>query len=108
MCCILAVVLLGCAKPIPENKLDYVGSWASADNRVNLVISADGRLEYSNNQPQKSSTLSVPIKSFEGNNFQAGVGPFSTEFTVSQPPKKDEQGNWFMVVDDYLLAKRAK
>lgn len=103
--CLFPLVLLGCAKPLPSEKMDYVGTWVSEDNRVNLTITPEGRLEYVNNQPNRQSSLSVPIKNFEGNNFNAGVGPFSTEFKVNQPPQQDNQGNWFMVVDNYTLAK---
>lgn len=101
----VCLTLLGCAKPLPSEKLNYVGTWVSEDNRVNMMITPEGRIEYSNNQPSRSSSLSSPIKEFNGNDFSAGVGPFSSEFKVSKPPHQDQQGNWFMVVDGNILAR---
>ena len=72
---------------------------------MNITITPEGRVEYSNEQPGKSSSVSAPIKSFDGDNFDAGIGPLSTEFKVTQPPKQDAQGNWFMIIDGHTLAK---
>lgn len=102
---LLAITLIGCAKPLPADKISYAGTWNSVDNRVHLTITPEGRVEYNNVQPGKSSSVSAPIKSFNGDNFDAGIGPLSTEFKVNQPPKQDEQGNWFMIVDGHTLAK---
>ena len=106
LCIVLSTVLIACSHPLETEQLNYAGTWSSADSRVNLTITPEGRLEYSNNQPGKSSSLSAPIKKFNGDSFDAGFGPFSTEFKVSQPPTQDPQGNWFMVVDGFTLAKR--
>ena len=102
---VLAIALVGCAKPLPAEKIAYAGTWTSADSRVNITITPEGRVEYSNEQPGKSSSVSAPIKSFDGDNFDAGIGPLSTEFKVTQPPKQDAQGNWFMIIDGHTLAK---
>ena len=104
-CCLLSFMTVGCSDPLSSEHLKYAGTWVSADSRVQIVITPEGRIEYSNHQPEKSSSLSAPIKSFDHNGFQAGFGPFDTEFKVSQPPTQDAQGNWFMVVDGYTLAK---
>lgn len=104
-CGLIGLTLIGCGKPLPNEKMDYAGTWASADSRVNIVITPEGRVEYSNQQPGKTSSVSAPLTEFEGENFKAGLGPFTTEFKVTQAPKQDSQGNWFMVVDGYTLAK---
>lgn len=102
---LLSLSLIGCAKPLPAEKIAYAGTWTSADSRVTITISPEGRVEYSNEQPGKSSSVSAPIKSFDGDSFDAGIGPLSTEFKVTQPPKQDDQGNWFMIIDGHTLAK---
>ena len=102
---VLAIALVACAKPLPAEKIAYAGTWTSADSRVNITITPEGRVEYSNEQPGKSSSVSAPFKSFDGDNFDAGIGPLSTEFKVTQPPKQDAQGNWFMIIDGHTLAK---
>lgn len=105
LCSLLSIVLFGCSKPLPADKAHYAGQWISADSRVHMTITPEGRIEYSNEQPGKSSSVSAPIKSFEDDHFNAGIGPLSTEFKVNQPPQQDAQGNWFMIVDGYTLAK---
>lgn len=107
LCLLISTLLIACSKPLDSNKINYAGSWMSADSRVSLTITPEGRIEYSNQQPGKSSSLSAPIQSFNGDNFEAGVGPFSTEFKVTQVPTQDAQGNWYMIVDGYTLAKRS-
>ncbi len=97
--------LLGCSQPLPVDKSEYAGTWISADSRVNMSITPEGRIEYNNEQSGKSTSVSAPIKSFHENGFDAGVGPFTTVFKVTQVPTQDSQGNWFMTVDGYTLAK---
>lgn len=107
LCLILSLFLVACTQPLDDDKTHYVGSWMSADSSVTIVISPEGRIEYNNKQPRKSASLSAPIQSFQGDSFKAGIGPFSTEFKVTQAPTQDAQGNWFMVIDGYTLAKRS-
>lgn len=102
----LSLALIACSKPLPTDKSDYAGHWLSVDSRVSLEITPEGRVEYSNAQPGKSTSLSSPIKAFNENGFDAGVGPFTTEFKVNQPPSQNAQGQWFMTVDGYSLAKQ--
>ena len=40
----MAVLLAGCAEPLPENRLDYVGQWRSKE--MSLLILADGSVAY--------------------------------------------------------------
>lgn len=98
-------ILVGCAKPLPSDKQDYAGTWQSSDGRVNLIITPEGRVEYSNQQPNSSSSISAPISKFEGANFSTGFGPISTEFKVTEAPKAMPNGTWTMTVDGRELNK---
>ncbi|MFH4156799.1 hypothetical protein [Acinetobacter bereziniae] len=102
---LLSILLTACGKPLPVDKQNYSGTWQSEDGRVNLMITPEGRVEYSNKQPNSSSSVSAPISKFEGNNFSAGVGPLSTEFKVSQAPQQNAEGSWTMTVDGHVLNK---
>ena len=77
---VISTLLVACSKPLPTDKQNYSGTWQSEDGSVNLMITPEGRVEYSNKQPNSSSSVSAPISKFEGNNFSAGIGPLSTEF----------------------------
>ncbi|KAF1025748.1 hypothetical protein [Acinetobacter sp.] len=102
---LLSILLTACGKPLPVDKQNYSGTWQSEDGRVNLMITSEGRVEYSNKQPNSSSSVSAPISKFEGNNFSAGIGPLSTEFKVSQAPQQTAEGSWTMTVDGHVLNK---
>lgn len=99
------VLLVACSKPIASDKQNYIGKWQSADGRVNIEITADGRLEYSNKQPGKSTSVSAPISEFKDEGFSAGLGPLSTDFKVKQTPHQTADGTWSMTVDNYELNK---
>lgn len=98
----LAWLLSGCGIPVPEDKADYVGRWQS-DN-MSLAITAEGRVEYKRIEGAQSTSVNGPIKQFVGDNFEVGVGPLTTVFEVSQPPRKVD-GNWVMVVDGEILIR---
>lgn len=100
---LMSLLLTACSKPIPQDKLDFVGTWQSEDLNTTLVITEDGRLDYKNQEPNKSTSLDAPISEFNGTNFSAGVGPFTTEFIVSQAPTQNNDGSWSMIVDNKLL-----
>jgi hypothetical protein len=51
--------------------------------------------------------MDVPIKRFEGNNIEAGLGPMSATFVVSMPPYQDGD-QWKMVVDGVELTRTAE
>lgn len=98
----IALVLGACAEPVPAAKRSYVGYWKSEE--MALQISADGQLHYWRRRDNKTTNMSVPIKSFHGNNFEAGLGGMTTMFVVSQPPHEVD-GKWKMVVDGVELVK---
>ena len=102
---VISTLLVACSKPLPTDTQNYSGTWQSEDGSVHLMITPEGRVEYSNKQPNSSSSISAPISKFEGNNFSAGIGPLSTEFKVSQAPQQTANGTWSMTVDGRVLNK---
>lgn len=103
--CLIIAMLSACSSPLPSDKLNYAGKWISADSRVRLTISENGRVEYNNDQMHMKTAVSAPIKDFSKSGFATGLGPISTNFDVKTPPYQDNQGNWFMNVNGFTLAK---
>lgn len=104
-CYILCMLLIACAKQLPAEKKAFVGTWISADSSVHITITLDGYIDYHNDLPGQISIVSAPIKSFNIEGFDTGIGPLSTTFKVNQPPRQDRQGHWYMIVNGYTLAK---
>jgi hypothetical protein len=102
---ILAVSLLGCGKPVPPEKSAYVGEWQ--EKTMYLLITQDGSVRYKRLKGGVSTSVEGPLKGFDGNNFEAGVGPLATTFVVSKPPYQDGD-KWKMVVDDVELTRTAE
>ena len=102
----IATFLVACSKPIPQDKLNFIGTWQSEDFNTTLIISQDGRLDYKNKEPNRSTSLDAPISEFSGANFSAGIGPFTTEFVVSQAPTQNSDGTWSMIVDNKVLHRQ--
>lgn len=100
---ILAFTLSACGQPVPPDKRAYVGDWRAPEMR--LAISADGRVVYKRVKGSGSTSMDVPLKRFEGDNFVVGVGPMSTTFIVSVPPRLDD-GVWTMTVDGVRLMRK--
>ena len=98
-----ALLLAACGEPLPKDKLAYAGEWQGP--RVYLLITPDGRVEYRRQRDAGNVSIEAPIKAFEGDNFVVGVGPFTTTFTVSQPPRQGEDGKWRMTVDGVELTR---
>lgn len=101
----LVVLLASCGKPVPKEKSAYVGEWR-ATNAV-LVITADGSVHYERRRGGASTSLDLPLKGFTGNDFEAGLGPMSTTFVVSEPPHQDGD-KWKMVVNELEMVKTAE
>ncbi|CAN5392551.1 hypothetical protein BH10PSE17_BH10PSE17_09580 [soil metagenome] len=90
--------------PVPDDKLSYVGDWQS--ETTTLSITKEGRVSYKRQEGSTSSSVNAPIKAFNGNDFEVGMGPISTTFVVSQPPT-EQDGAWVMVVDGKMLRKKS-
>ncbi len=99
---ILGFFLLGCGKPVPQEKAAYIGEWQS--HAMYLNITQDGQVNYKRKDGNASTEINAPIKEFHGNDFDVGVGPMSTTFTVSKPPYQDG-AQWKMVVDGVELVR---
>lgn len=98
----LLSLIVACAKPLPQDKLDYAGVWESEN--MYLVINPDGNLSYKRRQGVKTTEINAPVKEFIGDDFTSGIGGLTTTFKVSQPPHQVD-GQWQMVVDDVLLVR---
>ena len=97
-----ALLLAACSEPLPKARLGYAGEWRA--DRVYLLITPDGRCEYKRQREGGNVSIEAPIKGFEGDNFVVGVGPFTTTFVVSKPPRL-EDGKWKMTVDGIELTR---
>lgn len=100
MICILA--LSGCAKPLPEDKLHYVGEWQS--NEMALLILADGTVAYKRLKGGGTTSVNGPLKEFQGDNFIVGFAFLTTTFKVTKAPHEID-GVWKMTVDGVSLTK---
>jgi hypothetical protein len=98
-CCLL---LAGCARPLPPDKLDYAGEWRSPT--MSLLITESGNVNYRRVDGGMSKSINGPLQAFEGDNFVVGIGPVKTTFVVSMPPHEDG-GEWKMTVDGMALTK---
>ena len=101
---LLAFLLSGCGKPVPQERSAYVGEWQ--EKTMYLLITQDGSVSYKRIKGGVTTSVNGPLKDFDGDNFSAGIGPMSTTFVVSKPPYQDK-GRWKMVVDGVELTKTA-
>ncbi len=84
---LLALLLFGCAKPVPPEKSAYVGEWQ--EKTMYLLITKDGSVRYKRLKSVVTTSIDGPLKGFSGDNFEVGVGPMSTMFVVSKPPYQE-------------------
>ncbi|HET6264664.1 MAG TPA: hypothetical protein VFD95_07395 [Usitatibacter sp.] len=97
-----ALLLAGCADPIPQDRLAYTGEWEAPN--VRLVITPDGHVNYLRQDGGTKVTINAPLKRFDGDNFVVGIGPFTTTFVVQKPPRAVE-GRYVMTVDGRELVR---
>ena len=102
---LVALSLLACAKPVPPEKSAYVGEWR--ERTMYLLITKDGSVRYKRLKGGVNTSIQGPLKQFDGNDFEVGVGPIKTTFVVSKPPYQDGE-KWKMVVDGVELTKTAE
>jgi len=96
------LLLSGCAKPIEDSRLSYVGHWHS--NEMALLILQDGSVSYKRVKKGLTTSVNGPLKEFIGDDFVVGVLFISTTFKVTEPPHK-VNSDWQMVVDGVRLTK---
>ena len=98
----ILLLVFGCGISVPEDKLDYVGEWKSGT--MYLSIKQDGSVNYKRIKGSATTTVSAPLKRFVGDNFEVGIGMFTTTFVVNKPPFKAAT-QWTMTVDGIELVK---
>ena len=96
------LLLAGCSKPLPVDRLNYVGEWQSKE--MSLLILADGSVSYKRLKSGATVSVNGPLKEFIGNDFVVGLWFLTTTFTVSEPPAQIN-GKWQMVVDGIRLTR---
>jgi hypothetical protein len=69
-----------------------------------LLITADGSVRHERSRGGATTSIEGPLKDFDGDHFEVGIGPLATKFIVSRPPY-EEGGAWKMVVDDVELTR---
>ncbi len=99
---IIALLFISCGQPVPPEKISYVGEWKSKE--MYLLILPDGSVKYERLKGGATTTVTGPIKEFQGNNFVVGIALIKTTFVVSKPPYQ-ENGVWKMIVDGVELSK---
>ena len=99
---IIVLFLISCAKPVPPEKENYVGEWQSKE--MYLLILQDGSVKYKRLKGGGTTTVTGPLKEFQGDNFVVGIAFIKTTFIVSKPPYQ-ENGEWKMVIDGVELKK---
>jgi hypothetical protein len=95
-------LLVGCAQPLPPDRSDYAGTWVGKD--IVLQIDPTGTVAYRREQEGSKVTINAPIKRFDGDDFEVGIGPAVTRFDVTRPPA-DVDGEWRMTVDGRELRR---
>lgn len=92
---------------LTEERQGYIGTWRGPDS--NLVIKADGTIEYRSQRTvgdtTNSTSVSGPIDSFDGSSFIVGVLGNNTRFDVGEPPRPDGAGGTTMTVNGELLTR---
>ncbi len=99
---ILTLFLTACSKPLPEDKLSYVGEWQSKE--MGLLILGDGSVAYKRIKGGTTTSVNGPLKEFVGDDFVVGFSFLTTTFKVSEPPHQ-VNGQWQMVVDGVRLSR---
>ncbi len=98
----LSLALAACGIEVPHDKTDYIGRWKHAD--MSLWITAQGHVEYQRVEGRGTTSISAPLRGFDGDDFEVGIGWMTTRFEVSTPPHRD-YGSWKMVVDGVELTR---
>lgn len=98
----IVLTVLSCSKPLPSDKLTYVGEWESEE--IYLLILPNGTVEYERIKDDGSTSINAPLQEFVGDDFVVGLAFFTTTFDVTEAPHLAD-GKWVMVVDGVTLIK---
>jgi len=99
----IALLLVGCSRPLPAERTDYAGDWQAENMR--LQIGSDGRVAYERVEGSNHKEVNAPLQSFAGDDLIVGVWFIRTTFKVSRPPHREGDA-WKMTVDDVELTRR--
>ena len=99
---LLLIFLAACGIEVPLTQSAYVGRW-EADGMF-LLITRDGSVAYRRWRKGASTKIQAPLKAFHGDDFEVGIGPMTTTFKVSSPPREVD-GVWRMTVDGVELTR---
>ena len=102
---VLLVLLAACGIEVPQGKAEYVGRW-EADG-MSLLILGDGSVSYKRLRKGASIKIDGPLHAFHGDDFEVGIGPMTTTFRVSSPPRRID-GAWRMTVDGVELTRAVR
>ncbi len=92
----------GGGTPLPPDKAEYAGEWKGPD--IYLLITRDSKVSYKRTRQRSQTSLNLPIRHFQGDNFSVGYLFTFTTFFVSKPPYQDGD-KWKMVVDGVELTR---
>lgn len=101
---LLALLITGCSKPLPQDRINYAGEWRAP--QMYLLIDPDGRVSYERRNGANTSSVNAPIKEFVGDDFVVGMAFVTTTFEVSEAPHLNN-GQWEMVVDGVRVTRPA-
>ncbi|MFQ3589157.1 MAG: hypothetical protein SNJ67_02455 [Chloracidobacterium sp.] len=100
---ILLLISLSSGGTIPPDKQAYIGNWQG--DGVTLNISGDGKVNWRSQKGNASKSVeNLPIQRFIGDDFEVGVGPFTTRFTVQSAPKMIA-GRWTMTIEGTTVTR---
>ena len=99
---LMAALLAACGVAVPPEKSAYVGEWKAEG--MSLLITRDGSIDYRRLRKGASTSINAPLKAFHGDDFDVGIGPMTTTFRVSSPPRQID-GVWKMTVDGVELTR---
>lgn len=102
---VLFILLAGCAKPLPDDRLHYAGLWKG--EAMALLITRDGSVSYKRLKEGVTTSVNGPLKAFHGDSFEVGVGPMATTFDVTEGPHAVGD-SWQMVVDGVRLTRASE
>jgi len=96
-------VVEGVFPPVPEDKVDYIGTWVSDDGTTTLTIEANGGIARRTVSKWGSGEVSGAIRVFEDDRIITGP-VLRLTFRVDTPPTW-VNGVWRMVIDGVPLIR---
>ena len=102
---IALLFLAACGEPVPPEKSSYVGTWQGDD--LHLEIIREGSINYEDTRDGRLKISGAPLKEFNEEGLDVGVGFISMTVNVDEPPFQ-EGDQWKMVVDGVTLTRASE